>query len=66
MAGELKATQDLRQLAGGELAGSARAVAELGEPSGGGHCGRIYRPSPSYLAADPRAAPYAFWALARR
>jgi hypothetical protein len=42
--GKLKAAQVLRQLAGGELAGSARAVAELGEaPGGGGHCARIYR-----------------------
>jgi hypothetical protein len=72
MAGKLKATQDLRQLAGGELAGSARAVAELGEPSGRswhrirGHCRRIYRWAPRYLAAGPSVVPYAFWALARR
>jgi hypothetical protein len=33
--GKLKAAQDLRQLARGELAGSARAVAELREPSRG-------------------------------
>ncbi len=38
MAGQLEAAQDLRQLARGELAGSARAVTELGEPSGGWCC----------------------------
>ena len=55
MTRKLKAAQDLRQLAGGELAGSAGAVAELGEAAGsccvrgGRHCDRIYRWCSGYL-----------------
>jgi len=50
MTGKLEAAQYLRQLAGGELARSAGAVAELGEPSGSrGHFPRIYRGGYGYL-----------------
>jgi len=50
MVRQFQAAQDLRQLAGRELAGSARAVTELGESSrGGGHSGRIYRRRGRYL-----------------
>jgi len=54
MGGCAQMTQDLRQLARGELAGSARAVAEAGE-SGKVHAGRLAR-GPGTLAgllADP-------------
>jgi hypothetical protein len=65
MGGELEATQNLRQLARGELAGSARAVAELGEAPGsvGSHSGRIYRWCSGYLTG---AGPQAFLAASRR
>ena len=54
MTRKLKAAQDLRQLAGGELAGSACAVAELGEPAGSEWImsGRIYRRRRGYLVRD--------------
>ena len=53
----------LRQLARGELAGSACAVAELGEPSEYKHCRRIYRRRSHYFAGAP---PQDFLAVSRR